>query len=198
MLVDFYWTVGLFPRRWNFSQQNTASYAALCWFLAWLTLAPRRWRWNVPLKVCPAFKLHSVVTYKIELFIVNHCENLKCNRKYGIPNLLILSCVASLTGGDRSIGIVRLWTKTTEGGFGNFCTFTYCSSIILYLSILLHSILYTSMLPPKCNIYFTIICSFTQHVSATVNHHQVYFTLLKTVNCSNIITKLHCLLLLTR
>jgi hypothetical protein len=53
---------------------------------------------------------------------------------------------------------------------------------ILYLSILLHSILYTSMLPSKCNIYFyfSLICSFTQHVLALISHHQVYFTLLKT------------------
>jgi hypothetical protein len=51
--------------------------------------------------------------------------------------------------------------------------------------------LYTSMLPSKCNIYFTLICSFTRHVSALINHHQMYFTLLKTVNCSNIIINLH-------
>jgi hypothetical protein len=66
----------------------------------------------------------------------------------------------------------------------------------LYLSNLLHSILYTSTLPSKCNIYLTLICSFTQHVLPLISHHQVYFTLLKTVNCSNIIIDLHCSLLL--
>jgi hypothetical protein len=34
--------------------------------------------------------------------------------------------------------------------------------------------LYTSTLLSKCNIYFTLICSFTQHVSALISHHQVY------------------------
>jgi hypothetical protein len=48
-----------------------------------------------------------------------------------------------------------------------------------------------STLPSKCNVYFTLICSLTQHVSALTSHHQAYFTLLKNVNCSNIIIKLH-------
>jgi hypothetical protein len=53
-------------------------------------------------------------------------------------------------------------------------------------------IVYTSTVPSKCNVYFTVICSLTQHVSVLISHHQVCFILLKPVNSSNIITKLHC------
>jgi hypothetical protein len=38
---------------------------------------------------------------------------------------------------------------------------------------------YISTSPPNCNIYFTFICSYTQHVSAIISHHHVYFLSLK-------------------
>jgi hypothetical protein len=43
---------------------------ASCWFLAWLTFQPWRWRQHVPLKCWLTFnELHSIISQKTELFI---------------------------------------------------------------------------------------------------------------------------------
>jgi hypothetical protein len=51
---------------------------ALCWFLAWLTLQPWRWRQYVPLTCQLTFTgLHSIISQKIRSLHNHCCENLK-------------------------------------------------------------------------------------------------------------------------
>jgi hypothetical protein len=64
-------------------------------------------------------------------------------------------------------------------------------SLILYLSILLHSISYTLTLPFNATFYFSHIYSLAQHVSALISHHQVRSTAPKLLDCFDIIATIH-------
>jgi hypothetical protein len=51
--------------------QTACLVPASCWFFAWCTLQPWRWRWHVPLKCWLTFnRLHGIISQKTELFII--------------------------------------------------------------------------------------------------------------------------------
>jgi hypothetical protein len=54
-------------------QDQAASWAELCWFLAWPALRPWRWRRNVPQKRRAVSELHGVTTQETVLFSVCLC-----------------------------------------------------------------------------------------------------------------------------
>jgi hypothetical protein len=63
--------------------------------------------------------------------------------------------------------------------------------VILYLSILMHSISHTLTLPSNVTIYFSHIYSRAQHVSALISHHQVRYILRKVLDGFDIIAVVH-------
>jgi hypothetical protein len=51
-------------------KQGRCLLPASCWFYAWNSLHPWRWRWHVPPKCRLIFnRLHGIIPQKVELFV---------------------------------------------------------------------------------------------------------------------------------